>query len=122
MVLAIPTTPLPGGELRQYGAAASRPIFETFVRISADTAYAAGGTGGLDAIVASAVEKENIEIMYVVNAVHGGATAGGIAPAAAEAVYNPVTSRLLLRSFITGTEATAGDLSALELRLWVVYR
>lgn len=123
MALALPGTPTAGAETQQTGASASSPQFITFIEIEADDAYETGGTTGLAALVQRAVQKENVDVLFVHNAVHGGSTAGGIAPANAEAVYNPINDRLLVRSYVTGTEATnAADLSSLLLRLWVVYQ
>ena len=103
------------------GGSASRPLFHTFLTFAGDDAYAAGGTANFSSFVASALGQENADVLYVVNELHSGATAGGVTVALAEAKYDVSEDKLLVRSRATGTEATAGDISALVLHVHVVH-
>lgn len=94
------------------GAAPSAPVFHEQITVVGDDNYAAGGTAGFEALVASALGKESIELLYVVNENQG---------ATYLAYYDKSEDKLMLRETDEGAEPS-GDVSGTTLNLWVVYR
>lgn len=99
------------------GGQTLEPRFKAHIQFLGDDGYVAGGTAGFNALVASALDKEGVNVISVQRA----GLCGGFSP-----VYDPANDKLLvLRTDAVDSpqeEVPNGDLSSTTFDLIVEYK